>query len=77
MVNKSKRAVGAVWTQDSVVREKIMQNSSGEMQARNKEKSEALLELHFPPQGPQTVACAEDSNGAGKRTGPRSLEEHL
>lgn len=77
MMNKSERAVGGVWTQDSVVQEKIMQNSSGKMQARNKEESEALIEPHFPPQGRQIVACAEDSNGAGKRTGPRSLEEHL
>lgn len=77
MMNKSERAVGGAWTQDSVVQEKIMQNSSGKMQARNKEESEALLEPHFPPQGPQTVACAEDSNEAGKGTDPRFLEEHV
>lgn len=77
MVNKSERAIEGALTQDSVVQEKIIQNSSGEMQAINKEESEALLRPHFPSQGPQTVACAEDSNEAGRGTGPRSLEEHV
>lgn len=56
---------------------KIWGGSSGKAQDRSKQESEDLLHSHFPPQVPQAVACAEDSNEAGKGTGLRSREQHL
>lgn len=69
-----------IWDSESTYwnhHKKIMGNSSGKVQARNKQEIKELLEPHFPSQVPQSIACTEDRNGVGKGTGPRSLDEHL